>query len=124
MLVTPDFAEISESITPGTYKARIVKGDLGEWSTGTKYINWRMETFGEEDAKNNGRAIFHKTPIGGKGAFRLADLYRAATKQSLTGEFDTDQLMGKEVTVVVVDGVDNRTGTPTGYVEVKAVKPL
>lgn len=122
-LVTPDFSEVTENVTPGTYKARIVDGKLGEWSTGTKYINWRLETFDEADPKNNGRAIFTKTPIAGKGAFRLADLYRAATKQTLAGDFDTEQLYGKSVQVVVVDGTD-KEGNPSGYAEVKAVKPI
>jgi hypothetical protein len=63
-----------------------------------------METFDEAESKNNGRSIFMRTPVAGKGAFRLQDLYRAATSTPLTGDFDTDTLLSKEVEVTVTDG--------------------
>lgn len=122
-LIEPDFSDVQDSVTPGTYKVRVVGAEPGAWATGTKYVNWRLETFGESESKNNGRSIFFKTPTHGKGAFRLADLYRAATKQQLAGAFDTEQLLGKEVQVTVVDGTD-KEGNPSGYTEVKAVKPI
>lgn len=124
MLVTPNFNDVKDSITAGTYTARIVSATMDEWRTGTKYVNWRLETFNEDEAKNNGRSIFYKTPIEGGGAFRLADFYRAAMKATPTAEgFDTDDLMGKEVQLVVADGV-NQAGEPTGYPEVKAVRTI
>ena len=123
-LITPDFSEIQEDITPGTYKVRIRKGDVKEWPNGGQYVNWEMETFGESDPKNNGRRVFHKTSCSGKGAFMLQKFYRAATGQSLTGAFETEQLNGKEIVVEVVEGKDRTTGAPTGYNEVKAVKPV
>ena len=124
MLVKPDFSEIQEDVTPGTYKTRIRKGDVKEWPNGGTYINWELETFGETEPKNNGRRIFYKTSASGKGAFVLQKFYRAATGQSLTGEFDTEQLNGKEVVVEVVEGRDRQTGAPTGYNEVKTVRPV
>lgn len=124
MLITPDFSEIQEDVRPGTYKARVKKGEIKEWPNGGSYVNWELETFGEPETKNNGRRIFYKTATSGKGAFTLQQIYRAAMGTALTGSFDTEQLVGKEVAVEVVDGTNRQTGEPTGYVEVKRVKPL
>lgn len=125
MLITPDFSEVRDSISAGTYKVRVVAAEPGEWSTGTKFVNWHLETFGESEAKNNGRRVYYRTPIAGKGAFRLADMYQAAMKTPLSAgtAIDTEVVLGKELTAVVVEGVD-REGNPTGYPEVKAVRPL
>lgn len=124
MLVQPDFSEVTDAVGPGEYSARIIGATPGEWSTGTKYINWSLETYAETEAKNNGRRIFYKTPIAGKGAFRLQQFYRAAMKQDLTPKgFDTEMILGKEVKVTVVEGSDKQ-GNPTGYPEVRAVKPV
>jgi len=123
-LITPDFSEIQDAISPGTYKVMVKKGEIKEWSGGSKYINWELETFGETEPKNNGRRIFHKTAISGKGAFLLQQFYRAACGTNLTGNFDTEQLVGKQLAVEVVDGINRQTGEPTGYTEVKRVKGL
>lgn len=122
-LITPDFSEVKDNVGPGTYSVRVTDCALKEYSTGTKYLNWKLETFDEADSKNNGRTIFHKTPIAGKAAFLLQDFYKAAMKQELEGSFDPNMLMGKEVSITVVDGKD-REGNPTGYTETKAVKAL
>lgn len=121
-LVTPDFSEIQEDVTPGTYRVVVKKGEVREWPNGGTYVNWELETFGEPEAKNNGRRIFHKTSTSGKGAFTLQQIYRAAVGQALTGPFDTEQIIGKQVAVEVVAGMKN--GEPTGYNEVKRVKPI
>lgn len=122
-LVQPDFSEIQDEVTPGTYKVRIVKAEQREWSPGKPYLNWELETWGETDAKNNGRRIFHKTSLTGKGVFMLQRMYRAATGEVLTGAFDTEQLYGKNLEVEIVDGVNRQTGEATGYTEVKSVRP-
>jgi len=125
-LITPDFSDVKDSISPGEYKARIVEHQIGEWQNGNKFIKWVMETCGETEAKNNGRRLYHTTPISGGGVFKLQDLYRAAMQQPLpTNEgFDTEMLLGKELKVVVVDGVNYKTGEPTGYPEVKKTVAL
>lgn len=122
MLVNPDFSEIKEDVGPGTYRGVIKKAEVKEWPNGGQYINWEVETFGEAEPKNNGRRIFHKTSTSGKGAFMLQQFYRAATGQVLTGSFDTEQLVGRKIEVDVVQGVKN--GEPTGYTEVKRVRPV
>ena len=121
-LVTPDFSEIKEDVGPGTYKGVIKKGEVKNWPDGSTYINWEIETYGEAEPKNNGRRIFHKTSTSGKGAFMLQKLYRAATGTVLAGPFDTEQLVGRQIEVQIVDGV--RNGEPTGYTEVKNVKAV
>ena len=121
-LVKPDFSEIKEDVGPGTYRVMVKKGEVKEWPNGGQYVNWELETFGETESKNNGRRIFHKTSVSGKGAFMLQQFYRAAVGTALTGQFDTEQLVGKQIAVEVIDGV--RNGEPTGYTEVKRVKPI
>lgn len=123
-LVKPDFSEIQDQISPGTYKVRVKKGDVKEWPSGGTYINWELETFGESEPKNNGRRIFYKTSTSGKAAFMLQQFYRAAAGSALTGSFDTEQLVGKEIAVEVVDGINRTTGEPTGYTDVKRVKSI
>lgn len=123
-LVTPDFSECQDAVEPGTYKVRVKKGEVKEWPSGGQYINWELETFGETETKNNGRRVFHKTSVSGKGAFMLQQLYHAATGTQLKGSFDTEQLVGKNVAVEIIDGVNRQTGEKTGYTEVKRVKPI
>lgn len=124
MLVTPNFDDVQDEVAPGTYKGIIKKGEVKEWPNGGQYINWELETFGESNPKNNGRRIFYKTSTSGKGAFLLQRLYKAVTGQALTGKFDTEQLVGKKVEIDIVDGIDRRTNTPTGYTDVKAVRSV
>lgn len=130
-LVMPDFSDVKDRVEPGTYKVRIVDSSVGKWEAkeegkkDTYYINWTLETFQEAEEKNNGRKIFHKTPINGGGAFRLQDLYLAAMGEKCPTEkgFDRVMLHGRELEVIVVDGKDKQ-GQPTGYTEVKTVKAL
>lgn len=121
-LIQPDFSDIQDQVSAGTYKVIVKKGEVKEWPNGGSYINWELETYGEGEAKNNGRRIFDKTATSGKGAFRLQQFYKAATGQSLTGSFDTEQLVGKQLEIELVDGV--RNGEPTGYTEVKRIRPV
>lgn len=121
MLVTPSFDEVKDELGAGTYHARVTKIEVGEWKTGTKNIAATLETMNEAEAKNNGRRITYRVPIEGKGAFLLQRFYKALTGETLSGGFDTEQLLGKEVIVTVADGKD-KEGNPTGYTEVVAVK--
>lgn len=128
MLIVPDFTEVKDNVTPGVYKARIVDSKVDQWAgkegkAPTVYINWTLETYGEQDEKNNGRKIFHKTPINGPGAFRLREFYKAAMGEECQGAFDRTMLHSREVEVTIVDGKDKQ-GQLTGYTEVKAVKPV
>jgi hypothetical protein len=120
-LITPDFTEVQDTVGIGTYKVRVVDAKAGEWPAkedraATPFINWQMKTFAESEEKNNGRSIFLRTPISGKGAFKLRDLYRACIGQDLTGNFDTEQLFGKEVEVTVTER--------NGYNEVSTIRRL
>jgi len=120
-LVTPDLSGVQDQVTPGTYKCTVKKGDIKESSNGSLYINWRLETYGESESKNNGRSIFIKTPLSGGGAFRLQQIYTAAMGKPLPTEFNTDELLGRKVLAEVVDGMDRNTNQPTGYTEVKKI---
>lgn len=121
-LVKPDLSEAVDEITAGVYRGIVKRGEVKYWDEAqTKpYVHWIIETFGEVDAKNNGRMIHHKTSASGKGIFTLQQFYRAATGKVLAGQFDTEECVGKPVELTIVDGV--RDGVPTGYVEVKKVR--
>lgn len=130
LLVTPNFSEVQDRVSEGIYQARIVDSKSDKWEgkldlqTGKKnpdttIIVWTMETFNEADEKNNGRKIFHRTPIEGPGAFRLQDFYQAAMGEQCTGAFDPTMLHGREIEVTYGPQKKNPE-----YSEVKAVKPI
>ena len=122
MLVQPNFDEIKDEVGEGTYRVRIVKGEPGTYpKSGTPYVNWQLSTMDESDPKNNGRTIFYKTPIAGRGAFLTQKFYRAVTGEQVSGAFDTEQLYGKECVVTLAEGTD-KDGNPSGYMDVRAVK--
>lgn len=125
-LITPDFSEVQDSVEPGIYKTRIKEYKLDKWQgkdgkPDTNFINWTLETFGEEESKNNGRKIFHRTPVHGKGAFRLRDFYKAVVGEALVAgqPFDPSMLVSREVEVTVVQQKDNPE-----YTDIKTVKKL
>jgi hypothetical protein len=123
-LVTPDFSQCQDEVSPGIYRVRIVESKVDTWEgkdgkPNTTYIAWTLETFGEHDDKNNGRKIFHRTPIEGKGAFRFRSFYKAAMGEDCAGAFDPTVLYGREVEVTVAP----QTNAPE-YNEVKAVKQI
>ena len=124
MLVTPDFSGVQDRVGEGTYKCRIVDTKIDQWAgrdgkPPTTFIMWTMETFGETETKNNGRRIFHRTPIEGGGAFRLQDFYRAAMHEDCPNQFDCSMLLSRELEVTVGPQKDKPE-----YTEVKAVRPI
>ncbi len=128
-LIVPDFSEAPENLGPGVYYARIVDQEIGTWPANEKraaitFVKWTMETFNSSEPKNNGRKLFHRTGINGKGAGIFAAFYKAAmgTEYPKGQPFSPEMLLGKELEVTVVDGM--KDGQLTGYTEVKAVKSL
>lgn len=123
-LVTPDFSGVQDRVGEGIYKTRVVGSKVDKWSgkegkPDTTFINWTLETFGEVEDKNNGRKIFHRTPLEGGGAFRLQDFYRAAMGEDCNGAFDPTVLHGRELEVTVGTQKDKPE-----YTEVKSVRRL
>jgi len=121
VLITPDLSDMTKPLEAGEYKVRITGAEAGEWRTGTPYVNWKMEIFDHDQA--NGRMVFHKTPTAGKGIDFLARFYKAAMKQDIGGAFDADELMSKEVKVVLQYGVDQE-GNTRSFPDVKSVAAL
>lgn len=123
-LVTPDFSGVQDRVAPGTYKVRIIEGKPDQWAgkdgkRPTSLVTWTLETFGEELTKNNGRRIFHRTPIEGPAAFKLQDFYRAAMGEECPGTFDRAMLYGRELEVTIAAQKDKPE-----YTEVKSVRPI
>lgn len=123
-LVTPNFKQVQDRVGEGIYKVRVVDSKVDSWpgkdgKPATRFILWTLETFAETESKNNGRRIFHRTPIEGGGAFRLQDFYRAAMGEDCTGAFDRTMLHGRELEVTVGSQKDKPE-----YTEVKTVRAL
>lgn len=124
MFVTPDFSKVQDRVDEGIYKTRVVDSKVDTWQgkegkPNTTYIAWTLETFNEAEEKNNGRKIFHRTPIEGPGAFRLQDFYRAAMGEDCAGAFDRTMLHGRELEVTIGKQKDNPE-----YTEVKSARPI
>ncbi len=123
-LVTPNFSDVQDRVGEGIYKARIIDSKVDQWAgkdgkKPTTFINWTLETFNETEDKNNGRRIFHRTPIEGAGAFRLQEFYRAAMGEDCAGSFDRTMLHGRELEVTIGLQKDKPE-----YTEVKSVRRL
>ena len=117
-LVTPNYSETQDPLEPGEYYARITKCEKKTGKTsGAAYLNWTLNTFNEEDAKNNDRMFWHITMLEGKGAGMLKTFYKAATGKDQEGALDWDELMGKEVKAVLY--TDDQ-----GYTKVKAITAI
>lgn len=124
LLVKPDFTQVQDRVGEGIYKVRITDSKVDTWQgkdgkPNTTYVAWTLETFGEQEDKNNGRKIFHRTPIEGAGAFRLQDFYRAAMGEECSGSFDRTMLHGRELEVTVVPQKDKPE-----YTEIKSTRPI
>lgn len=122
-LITPNFDELAD-IKPGQYNVSIVECEIKESQKGAQYLKWKFETIGCDEPKNNGQHVWTNTMTTGKGAFRFKDLYSAATGEEYDSgvQFDTEMLLGKEMSVGVIDGLDKQ-GNKSGYPEVKTFAP-
>ena len=124
MLVNADLSEVAEEIPAGTYAARMVDVEAKESKAGNSYLNWKGEIF--DHAEFNGRTFFHMTMLKGKGAFALRDLYTAATGEELpkgSTSFDTEQILGQELRVVLADDFDDE-GNKRSFPKVKSITKL
>jgi len=122
-LIKPDWTEETQPVKPGTYAARIKECEVKTSQAGKPYGNWKLELFGSPDVNN--RVVFMSTPFGGKGIFRLAELHKAATGEEIdrNAAYDTDMLIGKEVSVTLVEGKD-QNGNARSFPDVKSVAKL
>lgn len=124
-LIMPDFSEVRPPVEDGVYQVVIAESKVDKWTgkegkKDTYYIGWTFDTINEKDEKNNGRKIFHNTPITGPGAFKLQDLYKAAMGEECpkTG-FDRVMLHGLKLEVTY-----GRQKNNPEYGEVKSIKRL
>jgi hypothetical protein len=125
MQVTPNFDEAVsfENVEPGVYNARIDKVEPKTSKAGTPYLQWGMVIFGATGAmeKFNNRRISTMTMMEGKGAGRLQELLKATVGLPEKGQgFDTDALLGKEVTVTLVKSI--KPDGSEGWPDVKSIK--
>lgn len=130
-LITPDFSEAANDVTStpipdGTYATRITGAELRKSKAGDPMVNWKLTIFGAQGelSKYNNWPVYYSTMQVGKGAGMLKKFYLAATGEVLTGAFDTDMLLSKEVEVDLVNEVNPNTGEPSKYPKVKAVRAI
>ena len=116
MQIQPDFSESLDSLPAGEYPTRVTDCAVKTSKEGNQYLNWTLETFGKTDDRMNGRKIFHSTPIRGRGAGILKSFIKATTGQTEITNFDTEDYMGKELVVVLVENPNS------DFPQVKSVK--
>lgn len=116
-MITADFTEAVDKLPVGEYAVRVIDSELKDSKAGNKYISWTLETFGRDDDALNGRKIWHTTPISGKGSGILRQFLTAMGVDAQNNEFDTDEIHGKELVVVIHEDQE-------GYMKVKTVKRL
>lgn len=120
-----DLSEVVDGIVPGEYHVNVTDAQQKVSKSGNPYIRWQLSVFNCTEAKYNGQCVWHSTPTTGKGAFRLVQLYKAAMGQKLDSaqrSLDPQQILGKQLTVVVVQSTDQE-GNPSDFTEVKSVRP-
>lgn len=114
-------AKAFEPIPSGTYDAKILEIADPKQGAKAQYINI---TFEIEDGEYVGRRVWRIFVIEGKGVVFLMDLIAKATGEAIEvgelTEFDTDDLLGKHVRVVVEE--DEYEGKPKAEV-VKILAP-
>jgi len=124
-LITPDFSEETsfELIPEGVYNTRIVKTEVKTSQAGNQYVNWTMDIFGAEGdyEKFNNQKIWHVTMTSGKAAGMLKQFVKAVTGEGPRPEFDTDDLLSRELEVTVAHRIDQQGEK---RVSVKAVRAL
>lgn len=114
--------DVVDGIPAGDYAVNVVDAELKTSKAGNPYLRWQLTVFDNPEPKYNGQAIWHSTPTTGKGAFRLAQLYKAAVGTQLKGgSLDPRDIMGKRLNVTVVASLDQE-GNASGFTEVKAVR--
>lgn len=129
MLITPDLSEATENtnepIPGGIYNVRIVDVEEKTSKKGAKYLTWKLQIFGAtgDFARFNNWPVFYSTMLSGSGASMLKTLYKAATHTDIPTPFDTDVLLGKEVTITLMPG-KSPTGETSKWPDVKGVKAL
>jgi len=104
-LITPDFTDAVDfgPIPVGVYNTRIVKSELKTSQKHNQYVNWTLEVFGAEGdfEEYNGRKIWHTTMCSGKASGMLKTFVEAATGEDVPTNFDTDDLLSREIAVAV-----------------------
>lgn len=121
--ITPNFEEVAD-LKPGTYKARITDCGTKTSQKGDMYLNWKLEVFGNDDTRLNGKGFTHNTMITGPGARNFRTLVRATVDANYEGgPVNTDHILGKEVQVVLKQGKD-RDGNPSDFPEVATITRL
>lgn len=122
-MLSPDFSEVVE-LKPGSYNARLEDVESKTSAKGTMYLRWKLTVVGNSEPALNGKNFYHNTMVSGPGARGLRDLIRATLDPSYEqGEVDTDQMIGKEIAVVLRQG-KNQDGSASNFPEVASVARL
>lgn len=129
--ITPDFTEAVEStmsdepMPAGEYQVRVTDAEMKTSKAGNPYIKWKLQVFGMEGdlARFNNWPIFYNTMLTGRGAGILKSFLKCVMPEYEGGAIDTDEALGAECIVNVKPGM-KPDGTPSGWPDVKSVRPL
>lgn len=110
-IITPDLSEVNKPIDPGTYEAKIISVEAKTSKNDNPMIvaKFQIDASGKEYYRNSYMVIT------GAGAFNFEQLLRAthfddvanSMKSGSPVPFDTDNLIGQEVIVVIESDVYN-----------------
>lgn len=123
-MIQPDFTQTGSAfvrIEPGIYTVRVVQCEEKLSQAGNPYLNWKLSIFGADDIRYNGKWVFYRTPIKGKGAFRLSQILSVILPDYKPGDaFDSESTVGKSLSVKLIY-VRNPDGSESPYPSVDAV---
>ena len=110
----PSKAVSFDTVAPGTYPVRVFAVSDVEQGPKAKYLSVEFEHLDPELAGKAGH-IWRNYPIEGKGAGFFKDLWKKAVGEDLSEltQLDTDDLVGKEITVELsLRPADDEEGWP------------
>lgn len=114
-IIEPDLSEVSGPLEPGTYQAKIVSCDAQTSKSGNPMLKVGFEIDVED--KTVKRTSYPVT--SGPGAFNFEQLLRACNFDEVANQlkdgqkirFDTDDLIGQELNVVIEAAIYNDAPT-------------
>lgn len=102
VLLNPDFSQEVKPPAPGIYRARVVSVEQKlSKSSGDPMLNWKIEVAGH----GANFTVWHITMLSGRGVSFLRRFIQAIDASYVSGPIDTDALIGRTLTVdLVQDG--------------------
>lgn len=119
MLITPDYSQASEQLSPGKHRLEIVSFDMKTSKKNEKYLSWKME------ASPGGLCVYYITMIEGKGAGMLRSFIKAVLGDHYAdGPFEPHDMLGKSILANLQYEKSEYNGQTKEYLRVKGIEQL